>query len=268
MKVRLTARHDLSPHCFLLELAATEPFTAEPGQFGMLTCGSGLDPFLRRPFSLAAVRPAAAGTVVELLVKEVGKGTRALRAVAPGAALSLLAPLGRGFDLEVASGRLALVAGGIGLPPLLFAAERLAAAGTPFDLYFGAATAKELFLLERCQNAAALAGGEVLLATDDGSRGERGLVTQLLAHRCAAGAAYAAVLACGPTPMLAALTELARAHRWDVQLSLEQPMACGVGVCLGCVVAGSDGRMVASCKEGPVFRVRELAPRWWECAST
>jgi dihydroorotate dehydrogenase electron transfer subunit len=156
------------------------------------------------------------------------------------------------------------VAGGIGLPPVLFAAERLAAACTSFDLFLGAATSGELLLVERCAGAVAAVGGELILATDDGSRGRRGFVTEGLAQRLDHGVAYVSILACGPTPMLAALTALAHARGLDAQLSLEEPMACGVGVCLGCVVEVSDGRRVASCKEGPVFRVRELAERWWE----
>lgn len=268
-RVRLTAHRELSPTCFLVELAAQEPIEAVPGQFGMLTCGTGLDPFLRRPLSLAGLRPDRHGTSVELIVKEVGRGTRALRRLAPGHELSLLAPLGRGFDLRVPTGaRVALVAGGIGLPPLLFAAERLAAARVVFDLYLGAATAAELLLVDRCHAVAAVVGGEVILATDDGSRGERGFVTEIFARRSRGAPSYATVLACGPTPMLAALTELAHASGLDVQLSLEQPMACGVGVCLGCVVTSADGGRVASCKEGPVFRTRELAERWWTCPSS
>jgi dihydroorotate dehydrogenase electron transfer subunit len=265
MRVRLAARRELSPSCFLLELVTDTPFEAQPGQFGMLACRAGRDPFLRRPFSLAAVGARGEGTVCELLVKEVGRGSRALRELAVGGELQLLAPLGRGFHLATPEGgRLALVAGGIGLPPLLFAAERLAAAGQPFDLFLGAATAAELLLVERCQRAVGAVGGELVLATDDGSRGERGVITEALARRWASGAAYATALACGPTPMLAALTQLARSWGLELQLSLEEPMACGVGVCLGCVVDGADGRRVTTCKEGPVFRASELAARWWQ----
>lgn len=269
LTTRLAARHELSPSCFLLELLAPDELAAEPGQFGMLACGTGLDPFLRRPFSLAGVRSAAEGTVVELVVKAVGRGTRALRTLAHGSELRLLAPLGRGFDLALPrGGRVALVAGGIGLPPLLFAAERLAATGVAFDLYLGATSAEELLLVERCRRAAAAVGGEVVLATDDGSAGERGLVTESFARRYGHVVAYATVLACGPTGMLAALTELARARHIDLQLSLEEPMACGVGVCLGCVVTTADGRRKPSCTEGPVFRATELAQRWWTCESS
>ena len=219
---RLQSRSELSPTCFRLELASGQPFAADPGQFGMLACADGLDPLLRRPFSLGGVRPHGGGAVIELLVKEVGKGTALLRRLPLGSELRLLAPLGNAFTLATTS-RLALVAGGIGLPPVLFAAERLAALGSAFDLYLGAATAVELLELDR----------------------------------------YGRVLACGPTPMLAALTRLAREVGLDAELSLEEPMACGLGVCLSCVVEQADGYRVPTCTHGPVFSTAALAPEWW-----
>jgi dihydroorotate dehydrogenase electron transfer subunit len=258
----LVSRDELSPTCFRVVLACPEPVAAEPGQFGMLACGDGLDPLLRRPYSIGGVGASGAGCEVELLVKEVGKGTGLLRRLPPGSALRLLAPLGNCFTLA-ADAPLALVAGGIGLPPVLFAAERLAGRGAPFDLYVGAATAAEVLLAGRCAAAAAAVGGELVITTDDGSAGEAGFVTAALARRLAAGRRYARALACGPTPMLAALTALAGESGLECELSLEEPMACGVGVCLSCVVELADGYRVPTCKEGPVFSTARLAPRWW-----
>jgi dihydroorotate dehydrogenase electron transfer subunit len=259
-RVRVLSRRDLSPTCFLLELGTDHPLEAVPGQFGMLTCGAGLDPLLRRAFSLASVRRDSGGSVVQLLLKEVGRGSAALRRVAEGATLQLIAPLGNGFTLAVPGAPpVALVAGGIGLPPVLFAAEAMAASGAGFDLYLGAVTAAELLLVERCRAAA---GDRLALATDDGSAGERGTVVAALARRLDCGARYERVLACGPDPMLRAVARLTRERGIDAELSLEEPMACGVGVCLGCVVELADGRYVPSCREGPVFRVADLAARW------
>lgn len=256
----MLSRRDLSPTCFLLELRTDAPLEAVPGQFGMLTCGDGLDPLLRRAFSLASVRRDGGGSVVELLLKEIGRGTTALRRVAEGATLQLVAPLGNGFSLaRTGSPPAALVAGGIGLPPLLFAAEAMAASGAPFNFYLGATAAAELLLVERCRSAA---GDRLVLATDDGSAGERGTVVAALTRRLDSGARYERVLACGPDPMLRAVARLARERGIDAELSLEEPMACGVGVCLGCVVELADGRYVPSCREGPVFRAADLAARW------
>ncbi len=260
---RLVERRELSPTCFSLLLATMERLPAEPGQFGMLSCGQGLDPLLRRPFSVAGVRPLGSGWGVELLVKEVGRGTAWLRRAPLGTILELLAPLGHGFNLEAAaSTRAALVAGGIGLPPVLFAAERLAETGAPFDLFLGAATGDELLEIKRCRAAAGAVGGKLVLCTDDGSVGEPGFVTTALARRFAAGQRWERVLACGPDPMLQALARWSVTEGVVAELSLEEPMACGVGVCLGCVVELADGRRVASCKEGPVFEAARLAARW------
>jgi dihydroorotate dehydrogenase electron transfer subunit len=258
----LASRDELSPTCFRLVLACAGTIDAAPGQFGMLACGSGLDPLLRRPFSLGGVRALVSGCEVELLVKEVGKGTALLRRLSPGSELRLLAPLGNAFTLE-SDGRLALVAGGIGLPPVLFAASRLAEQGAPFDLFVGAASATEVLLHERCAAVASAVGGELVVTTDDGSAGEAGFVTAALSRRLASGRRYARVLACGPTPMLAALTALGGEAGLECELSLEEPMACGVGVCLSCVVELADGHRVPTCKEGPVFSTARLAPGWW-----
>jgi dihydroorotate dehydrogenase electron transfer subunit len=261
--VRLVARSELSPTCFRLELAAAEPISATPGQFGMLACGDGFDPLLRRAFSLAGVRRDGDGSLIEVLAKQVGKGTTLLRRAPLGASLRLLAPLGNGFTLTAAEGdRLALVAGGIGLPPVLFAAEVLAGRGVGFDLFFGAATAHELIELKRCRSAVEAADGELIIATDDGTHGEGGVVTDALRRRLETGRKYRRVLACGPDPMLRALGRLAEEAGLEAEVSLEEPMACGVGVCLGCVVELADGRMVPSCKEGPVFSTARLAEGW------
>lgn len=264
LTVRVAGCTDLSRHCFRLELATPEPVQAEPGQFGMLSCSEGLDPLLRRPFSFGGVMRRDRETRIELWIKEVGRGTALLRHTSEGRELRLLAPLGNSFSLDAEHGqRLALVAGGIGLPPVLFAAETLAAAGRPFDLYLGAATAGELLELKRCRGAAGVVGGELVLTTDDGSAGERGTVVSALERRIDAGRSYLRALACGPNPMLAALAALGRTRGLVVEVSLEEPMACGVGVCLGCVVEHVDGRWVTSCKEGPVFPADRLAQRWW-----
>ncbi|MGD1146663.1 MAG: dihydroorotate dehydrogenase electron transfer subunit [Thermoanaerobaculaceae bacterium] len=264
LTVRVAARTDLSPTCFRLLLETADEIAAVPGQFGMLTCGTGFDPLLRRALSIAGVSRGEGVIRVELMIKEIGRGTTLLRHASVGSELRLLAPLGNGFTLTPVEGtHLGLVAGGIGLPPVLFAAERLAARNVAFDLYVGAASDAELLDIERCRAAAAAVGGELVLTTDDGSAGEHGFVTAALQRRLDGGRRYGRLLACGPSPMLAALTRLARERALATELSLEEPMACGVGVCLGCVVELEDGRYVASCKEGPVFSVDRLAPRWW-----
>jgi dihydroorotate dehydrogenase electron transfer subunit len=262
LRARVVGQERLSGSCFDLRLEAGEAIGASPGQFVMVACTGGLDPLLRRAFSIAGVQPSPAGSEIELMVKQVGRGTGCLGRVRPGDDVRLLAPLGNGFNLEGDGRPLALVAGGIGLPPLLFAAEVLAARGAPFDLFVGAATADELLVVERCTAAVNRVGGELVLTTDDGTRGEAGFVTAALERRVQSGREYIRALACGPDPMLKALARLATGLGLPAEVSLEEPMACGVGVCLGCVVELADGRLVPSCKEGPVFPVERLAERW------
>lgn len=253
----LACRQELSPTCFALDLAIPQEIAAQPGQFAMVGLEGGYDPLLRRPFSIAAVRREREVWLVQFLVKEVGKVTARLRQLPLGSPLRVLAPLGKGFQLQGCGPRPALLAGGIGLPPVLFAAEVLKSRGVVFDLFFGASTEKELLLRERL---ATLTPGELVLCTDDGSFGEAGFVTEAVRRRAAQG--YSRFFACGPTPMLRAVARLAREVGVMAELSLEEPMACGVGVCLGCVVRLADGSYVPSCKQGPVFPAETLGEAW------
>jgi dihydroorotate dehydrogenase electron transfer subunit len=261
LSTRVSELRPISPTCFVLTVHTPEAVEARPGQFAMVACTPSRDPLLRRAFSLAAVRPVEGGTSIELMVKRIGTGTGCLGRSRPGDEIRLLAPLGNGFTLD-AAGPVALLGGGIGLPPMLYAAEVLASRGVAFDLYHGASLAGELLALDRCRAATEAGGGELVLTTDDGTAGEPGLVTHALVRRLDAGRSYARVLACGPTPMLKALARLTLDRGLAAELSLEEPMACGVGVCLGCVVELADGSFVPSCKEGPVFPVDRLAARW------
>ncbi|WP_038049987.1 dihydroorotate dehydrogenase electron transfer subunit [Thermoanaerobaculum aquaticum] len=256
-KAVLVGRQTLSPSCFALELACPSPLPAKPGQFVMVGVGSAADPLLRRPFSVAGVTPKERGTALQLLVKEVGKVTAMLRSLPLGSELAVLGPLGRGFDLASAGPRPVLVAGGIGLPPVLFAARELRRQGTEFAFFYGASSGPELLLRREIEEIAA---GRVVFCTDDGSFGEHGLVTEVLGKRWQEGTSR--LLACGPNPMLQALAALARERGVEAELSLEEPMACGVGVCLGCVVRLADGTYAPSCQKGPVFRATELSERW------
>ncbi len=249
----LAARRQLTPSSYALELL-TEPPLPEPrpGQFVMLAAAGGESPFWRRAFSVAGYRRRGGSAVVELMIRVVGAGTALWRELPPGSRGRLLGPLGNGFGPVAEGARLALVAGGIGLPPVLFHLERLAAAPCRADLIVGAATARELLEPERCARAAAAAGGELVVTTDDGTAGRRGLVTEALAERLAEGR-YDGLRACGPLPMLREVARLAAEHGVPAELALEERMACGVGVCLGCVVPGSDGSNLRVCREGPVL---------------
>jgi NAD(P)H-flavin reductase len=214
-----------------------------PGQFYMLAAaeewGGGADerPFLPRAFSYLR---AQAGRL-EFLWEDVGPGTRRLSALAPGDGLWLLGPLGNGFAPAPAP---LLVGGGIGIVPLACWQD---ATGAPALLGFRDA---------RHAAAAELMRGEVRLATDDGSAGDPGFVTELLVAALDRDPAVT-VYACGPPPMLETVRALCAEREVPAQLALESGMACGFGACFGCVVPTRDG-YVRLCVDGPVLEAAAL----------
>lgn len=253
---RIVENRPLGRGNFVLRLALPEAALAGalPGQFVMLRGEWGRDPLLPRAFSI--LRLCEGGC--ELLVKAVGRGTRLLELATPGALLSLLGPLGRPFT-PVEQGDW-LVAGGVGLAPLLWFAERYPRA---HRLVYGARTAADLVLLDQI----AATSAELILTTEDGSAPDgwtvlRGRVTDALASRLSVetdrggrSGARARVLTCGPNAMMRAVVELARAHELDCCVSVEGEMACGIGACLGCALPlRGEGRPFAyACVDGPVF---------------
>ncbi|MCM2270799.1 MAG: dihydroorotate dehydrogenase electron transfer subunit [Thermoanaerobaculia bacterium] len=232
---------------------------AAAGQFVMLETTGELEPYLRRAFSIADLAAHGGGARLELLAKIVGRGTRAMSELAPGARRRLLAPLGRGFALP-ATGPVALVAGGVGSAPLLLLGRQLVTRGVAFDFFYGGRSAADLARADDFAALAAASGGRFVAATEDGSRGVAGRVTAALEAEIAAGRRYREAFACGPMPMLAALARLGAAHELGVQAALETEMGCGFGACLGCAVPHVDGRFALCCKDGPVFRLDEV--RW------
>ncbi len=223
-----------------------------PGQFVQVRVTNTYDPFLRTPLSVHDC-DAKAGTIA-LLYQTVGTSTHALSRRRPGASVNILGPLGNGFTLPPArsNGNFALlVAGGIGIAPLLFLARELVAKKVSTRLLYGARTAADLAGIDAFEQL----GVAVACCTDDGSQGLKGNVVDLLAGYLQSGAA-GNVYACGPTPMLRALQQLVRSKGLAAQFSLEAYMACGLGACLGCVVAVPGGGYAHVCTDGPVFKER------------
>lgn len=232
---------------------------AQPGQFAMVRAGIGSDPLLRRPFSLHQV---SAEGKVQILFKVVGKGTRLLSLLQVGDRLDLNGPLGQGFRPPTRR-KLCLVGGGMGIAPLLFLAKELSRQKEEREIkvFLGARSREEL--LELNANFEVL-GLQPLLATDDGSLGHHGLVTELLLAEVGAGE-EAQIYCCGPTPMMKAVARICRGNDWPCQVSLETEMACGVAACLGCAVEKAkccqqtEQDYLHVCKDGPVFEAKELA---------
>lgn len=231
----------------LLRFSCERPFAGDPGQFAMVRGNWGADPILPRAFSLVEV-----GDIGAIFVRAIGKGTELLVQMRKGDQLFVLGPIGRGFSEPGDQIEPILVAGGVGVAPLLFLAERLFQKGKKATFIYGARTADALFFGERIAAAA-----DLVTVTEDGSAGEQGVVTEPL-ERIVGASKKAQIFACGPESMLKAVAAIAAKRGCYCEVALESRMACGMGVCKGCAVpaAGGDYRYV--CSDGPVFRSEEI----------
>jgi len=262
--VPLAANIALAPGAFVLRFAGCEFLAGTlPGQFVMLRGADwGTDPLLPRAFSLLDVRPAdgePVGTTIDILIKANGKASRLLERALPEARFSLLGPLGTSFPAPAPDRDDWLVAGGVGLAPLYMHARRAQALGLErrITLFYGGRSASDLVMLDDI----ARTGCELVLATDDGSRGMRGRVTEAVGRALAArppGAGLPTLMACGPDPMLIATARLARETGAPCWLSLEGEMACGIGICLACAVPCVGRPFRYTCVDGPVLPLDEL----------
>ena len=226
-----------------------------PGQFIQVRVNRSYDPLLSRPLAVYRTR----GDVFEILFKAVGKGTHLLSEKLVGDTLSITGPLGKGFPIDDDFQLATLVAGGMGIAALMALAEAIQ--GRQFSVLIGVSTKDKIVGAE---DLLAL-GAEVHIATEDGSAGHEGLVSDLLVEllqkeKCPE--ADHRIFACGPTPMLKAIAQIANQHNVSAYVSLEERMACGVGACLGCVceVVSADGKTQYKtvCADGPVFDAREI----------
>lgn len=242
---------------FVLTMTAPGvPELARPGHFAALAIGdldsSGL--ILRRSFSIHGVQSRGIyGGTIDLVIADAGPGTHWLTQRRRGDVLDVVAPLGRPFPLPRDPVSCVLVGGGYGAAPLVFLAEALRERGCRVDVVLGASTEEKLFGVLDAKRIAST----VTITTEDGSLGETGRVTDQIAD-VMARAETDVVYACGPMGMLAAVAGVAAEAGVYSQCAVEEAMACGIGVCMSCVlpVVGDDGitRMVRSCVEGPVFR--------------
>ena len=234
---------------------------AKPGQFVALAVdGDTSAHLLRRCFSIHKVSPSGThGGTVDVVVAARGPGTRWLTGLSTHHEVNIIGPLGRAFPLPTEPVACVLVGGGYGSAPLFWLAAALRERGCHVEMVLGAATEDRLFGVVEARRVA----DGVTVTTDDGSMGVKGWVSDVLPdviRRSNAGVVYG----CGPMAMLRSVTDLASAEGVIAQVAVEESMACGIGVCMTCVmpVTGNDGmtRMVRSCVEGPVFRGDRI--RW------
>jgi len=199
---------------------------------------------LRRPFSINDIR----GDKVEILYEVKGSGTELLSKMSAKDTLDIIGPLGKGFDIDPSQRHHLLVAGGMGIAPMGFLGRRLKNLKLKHELLYGCRSSSELIQpdIKMCS-----------MSSDDGSCGKKGLVTSLLLDKLS-GCQDPVVYACGPWPMLKAVSRICQNKNTPCQVSLESFMACGVGACQGCVVRGSDGNYLSVCDQGPVFDSRQI----------
>ena len=259
-RVQVIANEEVAADFYLMRLAAPEIAASQPGQFVEVQISQSYAPFLRVPLSVCGVDRKAGS--VDLLFEDMGPKTHALSLVRSGMELACLGPLGKGFSMPAAEQRAVLVGGGIGIPPLLFLGELLRRAGHHVSLLAGARIGAKHLPDDMLQAVAQ----NVRQATDDGSLGYRGLVTDLLEDELVADASCA-VYTCGPHGMMAAVAAICDKARVFCQASLEEYMACGFGVCVGCAVEvlPEDGEVRSPylqysrvCVDGPVFDARRV----------
>ena len=255
-KIKIIKNYKIKENYFKIVLS--NPYLAknsQPGQF--LNIKIDEDIFLRRPFSIHRVK----GNNLEILYEVVGKGTETLSKKKKGEYLDVIGPLGNGFNyqLPITNYQLPiLVAGGIGVAPLAFLAQKLkeipnSKSQIPIVL-IGAKNKNKVLGEEEFKRW----GFEVKIATDDGSRGFKGNVSDLLKHILSTmNYELSTIYACGPYPMLKEIAKIARDYKIQAEVSLERHFACGIGICLGCVIETKQGQKRV-CKDGPVFKTEEI----------
>lgn len=251
-KAQVVQNEEVAPNAYLMGLKSPPiASAAKPGQFVMLRVSDGIDPLLRRPFSVCGTR---SGSIVLLLYQVVGKGTRIMSDTQVGSHLSVIGPLGRVFGPPGAGKDCLLTAGGMGIAPLLHLASFLKGESITFMAGYG--TSAEMVSPVKL----GMQGIEVTVATEDGSAGYHGLVTGLL-EGALAGKGKKIVYSCGPAAMLKRVASLCLEKQVDCLVSLETAMACGMGACRGCAVPAAPGLGRSTfhvCRDGPVFSASSI----------
>ncbi|OGW75584.1 MAG: hypothetical protein A2Z72_01560 [Omnitrophica bacterium RBG_13_46_9] len=262
-KAKIISNRKIAPEHYILSFKRPEKERRiEPGQFFYVKISDSYRPLLRKPFSVHKI----SGYSIEILYKTIGEGTRALSKRKKGDILDMMGPLGKGFDAVRRHKKVMLVGGGHGVAPLYALAKQLEYPAVPagrLSIFIGARTKDHIV----CDKKFRRLGARVYIATDDGTRGHKGFVTDLLTRKILGsrdkdtgegrGKGHTAIYACGPKEMLKSVWKVARRYGIPCQFSLEEYMACGIGTCLGCAVKTQSGYKLV-CKDGPVFDAKEI----------
>lgn len=248
---------------YRIEASIPEAVRFVPGQFAMVSGWPGTDPLLPRPLAVFRAAGTRGGGRIEFVYKVVGRGTALLSGLHPGETLSVTLPLGTGFDLGGESRTYWLVGGGVGFSSVFPAAAVLGRRRAGFEMFLGARTRDHLPPKEWTPGSKT--PGRIHFCTEDGTLGYHGRVTDAVLEKLRGlspeSAARLSILACGPKEMLKEIAGAAASRGAAAQVALENHMACGFGVCWGCVVAIREGERTSHrrvCREGPVFDARDV----------
>ncbi|MBK8883727.1 MAG: dihydroorotate dehydrogenase electron transfer subunit [Bacteroidales bacterium] len=238
----------LTEDLFILELEGNDSISEfKPGQFVQVRVDESPGTFLRRPISIHDVDYKR--NTFKLLIQTAGQGTIKLSELSAGDSLNLIYPLGNSFSDPGQGERILLVGGGVGIAPLLFMGKHLLSIGYRPDWLLGFRSRERTIDLEDYRQI-----GNVFLTTEDGSAGEKGYVTN---HSVLEEKRYDRVYCCGPDPMMKAVASYCSRKGINCEVSLENLMACGIGICLCCIVTTVKGN-ICTCTDGPVFNITEL----------
>ena len=255
IKSRIVNQTAISGDIYKMTLEA-EPVTRQcvPGQFMHMLIDESLKPFLRRPFSIH--RLDEDGERLDLLYRVIGTGTRMMSTLGPGDCVDLMGPLGNGFNISGKFNHAVIAAGGMGSAPVFFLIDRLLKLGKRITFFWGVRASNEFFDLEWLKNN----GVELQTSSEDGRIGHHGLVTELLGpYFESRSTENMAGFVCGPKPMLKTVQTRAEDFGIEWQVSMEEIMACGEGICMGCATPLIKGGYGIVCKDGPVFDLQEIA---------
>jgi len=257
---QILSNREICPGYYRMRIACGQMYQdALPGQFVMVRGVGQTSPILRRPFSIHDLTMEGGRvTGFDILYKIIGKGTEALSRSRAGDMVDVLGPLGRGFSTRGDFRRVHMVAGGIGVAPLVFLAKHFMRQGfssSQITLFIGGRSCGDLLCLEIFQDL----GIQLKVTTDDGSAGSQCLITQPLAETLKQQKPEI-LFACGPVPMLREVMAISRKNSITCQISIETMMACGMGACLGCAVENrnSKEKYLHACMDGPVFEVGQI----------
>lgn len=249
------SQEQITKDIFLLKLKSDSiVHRCHPGQFVHVKVNRGIDPLLRRPFSIHRIDRK--NGILTLLYRIAGKGTQLMQQLDTGNQLDLLGPLGHGFDLKQFFDHAIVVAGGLGSAPVFYLMDELRQAGKTVSLFWGVKEGCEIFDTETLQKL----GVDITLATEDGSLGCQGYVTEPLKDYLEqySDSRETMGFVCGPELMMQKVKDIVIHTSFPWQASFERRMACGLGACMGCAVKMTSGKYQMACKQGPVFDLKEV----------